>query len=78
MEQTVITIGNSSGIIIPKKVMQTADIKSGDTVLVEAKGGKITLEPVKKVHGGVDPKFMKMVDEFIEGHKDVLVALSKR
>lgn len=78
MEQTVINIGNSAGVIIPKKVMQTADVKLGDTVLVEVKSGKITLEPVKKIAGGVDAKFAQTVDTFIERHKDVLQALSKR
>lgn len=78
MEQTVITIGNSAGIIIPQKILKSVGISSGDRVLVQEKAGKITLAPTKKEIGGVDPKFMKMVDDFIESHKDVLAALSKR
>lgn len=78
MEQTVINIGNSAGIIIPQKILKSAGIKPGDKVMVEEKGRKISITPAKKIAGGVDAKFMKMVDEFIEEHKDVLQALSER
>lgn len=78
MEQTVINIGNSAGIIIPQKILKSAGIKPGDKVMVDQKSGKISLTPVVSESGGVDPKFMEMVDGFIERHKDVLAALSKR
>ncbi len=78
MEQTVINIGNSAGIIIPQKILNSAGIKLGDKVIVEEKSKKISIAPAKKTAGGVDTKFMKMLDEFIEEHKDVLEALSKR
>lgn len=78
MEQTIINIGNSAGIIIPKKVLSSAGIKPGDKVMVEEKDKKISVSPIKDVSGGVDAKFMKMVDEFMEEHKDVLEALSTR
>ena len=78
MEQTVINIGNSAGIIIPQKILNTSGIKLGDKVLVEEKDKKISIAPIKDFTGGVDAKFMKMVDEFIEEHKDVLQALSER
>lgn len=78
MEQTIIAIGNSTGIIIPQKVLQSTGINLGDKVVVEQQGKKISISPSKKIAEGVDAKFMKMVDEFIEEHKDVLQALSKR
>ena len=78
MEQTVINIGNSAGVIIPRKILNSAGIKLGDKVMVEEKGKKISIAPTKKVAGEVDAKFMKMADEFIEEHKDVLQALSQR
>lgn len=78
MEQTVIKIGNSKGIVIPQKILNTSRIQLGDTIMVVAEDKKIVLKPLKKETGGVDAKFMKMVDEFIEDHKDVLQALSNR
>lgn len=78
MVQTVINIGNSAGIIIPQKILNTSGIKLGDKVLVEEKGKKISITQTPKKTGGVDIKFMKMLDEFIEEHKDVLQALSER
>lgn len=48
MEQTIITIGNSQGIIIPQKILGASGIKVGDKVIVEEKDKKITVSPVKK------------------------------
>lgn len=71
MIQQTIQIGNSVGVIIPKNVLEEKRIKVGDRVQLDVK-------PVKKYVGGVDTKFMKMVDEFIEEHKDVLEQLAHR
>jgi len=71
MIQQTIQIGNSVGVIIPKNVLEENKIKVGDKIQVDVK-------PVKKSVGGVDAKFMKMADEFIEEHKDVLQALANR
>ena len=49
MEQTIITIDNSQGIIIPQKVLGASGIKVGDKVIVEGNNKKITVSPVKKV-----------------------------
>lgn len=77
MTQTVIQIGNSIGVVIPQRLQ--IDLKAGDKVVVDKKNDTILISPVKKVHtGGVDAKFMKMVDEFIAEHEDVLRALANR
>lgn len=71
MIQQTIQIGNSVGVIIPKNILTEKNIKVGDKVQVEIK-------PIKKSVGGVDAKFMQMVDEFIEEHKDVLEQLAHK
>ncbi len=71
MIQQTIQIGNSIGVIIPKNVLEENKIKVGDKIQVDVK-------PVRKSAGGVDARFMKMADEFIEEHKDVLQALANR
>ena len=71
MIQQTIQIGNSVGVVIPKNILNEKNIKVGDKIQVEIKS-------LKKEVGGVDAKFMKMVDEFIEEHKDVLEQLAHR
>jgi putative addiction module antidote len=71
MIQQTIQIGNSVGIIIPKNVLEEKKIKIGDKIQVDVK-------PIKKSVSSVDTKFAKMVDEFIEEHKDVLEQLAYR
>ena len=39
---------------------------------------ELDIKPVKPVAKGVDARFMKMADEFIEDHKDVLHDLANR
>lgn len=77
MEQTVIKVGNSIGVVIPKNLRN--GLKAGDKVVVGGDKGKITISPKrKKGKGGVDAKFMKVIDEFMLEHDDVLAKLAKR
>ncbi len=71
MVQQLISIGNSVGVIIPKNVLKEKNIKLGDKV-------ELDIKPLKPEAKGVDAKFMKMADEFIEEHKDVLETLANR
>jgi antitoxin MazE len=48
--------GNSQGLRVTKDVLAEADIEVGDAVNVSARGGKIIIEPVKKVRGRYDLK----------------------
>lgn len=79
MEQKLIQIGNSAGVIIPQELRREIGVKPGDKVIVQKKGSQIVISSAKKrLAGGVDSKFMKMVDEFIDEHEDVLTELAKR
>lgn len=79
MMQKLIQIGNSVGIIIPQVFRNEAGLKPGDEVEVKLKGSDVVLsKSKKKLTGGVNAKFMKMVDKFIEDHKDVLQELAHR
>lgn len=71
MVQQLITIGNSIGVIIPKNILKEKNIKVGDKV-------ELDIKPIKPQARGIDARFMKMADEFIQEHKDVLQALAKR
>jgi len=79
MQQKIIQIGNSAGIVLPKSIREETGLKPGSKVTIEKKGKDIIVSPqAKKLAGGVDAKFMKSVDEFIEEHEDVLKELAKR
>lgn len=79
MLQTMIQIGHSVGIILPKTVREEVGFKVGDKVVIEKKNDKIILSPAKrKLSAGVNVKFMKMVDDFTTEHQDVLEELAKR
>lgn len=79
MLQKIIQIGNSLGLILPQKVREELGINIGDNVTLEKNGQDYLISASKqKVAGGVDAKFMRMVDEFAEEHKDVLQELANR
>lgn len=82
MQQKVIQIGNSIGAVIPQLLNRDTAIKPGDAIDVQRKGDKFILSPLKKnkrkLAGGVNAKFMKMVDEFVDEHEDVLKKLADR
>lgn len=78
MEQTVIRIGNSAGVIIPKNVLEQLGLRPGEKIVFQKSGRRLILSPKRrKIAGGVNQKFMKMVDEFILEHEDTLKKLAK-
>lgn len=71
--------GNSLAVTVPKVYAHQLSIRSGSEVEWKKTSQGLTLIPQKKTKAvGVDLKFAKMVDEFIDEHKDVLQELSKR
>ena len=79
MEQTVIKVGNSIGVVIPTSLRDQNGIKSGRKVnLKQVKEGILIIPSKTQLAGDVDPKFAKMVDEFITEHEDVLKELAHK
>lgn len=79
MIQKLIQIGNSVGVIIPQVFRNEAGLKPGDEVEVKLKGTDVVFsKSKKKLTGGVNVKFIKIVDEFINEHEDVLKELANR
>lgn len=70
--------GNSVAVTIPKQVLRNQGLRDGTQVVVEERGSEIVLKSAKKGKASdVDVKFMKMVDEFMNEHEDVLEQLAK-
>lgn len=79
MEQRVIQIGNSVGVVLPQDIRQTLGLRRGDRVVLNKKGDDIVISRSKKsLAGGVNDRFMKIVDDFIDEHEDVLQELARR
>lgn len=79
LTQKLYKTGNSIAVTIPKEYLNDLNLKEGSQVEVKKQGQELIVTPkVKTAMAGVDQKFAKMVDEFINGHEDVLQELSKR
>lgn len=79
MEQKVIQIGNSAGVVIPRELRRQMGIRVGENVAVDKNGDNIVISnPKKKRVRAVDAKFAKIVEEFIDEHEDVLKELAHR
>ena len=75
--QTLYKNGNSVAVTIPRQYLKELGLKEGSEVVVEKQGKELRI--VSKNHTlahDVDPKFMKMVDDFITDHEDVLKVLA--
>ena len=70
--------GNSIVVSIPKEYLKKYNLRDGTEVVVEAKDGIVVNSRKSKGVASVDPKFARMVDEFINDHRDVLAELAKR
>lgn len=80
MELKVIQIGNSGGVIIPRETRRELGIRIGEKVSADLEGSKLVISNPKrrKKIAGVDAKFAKIVDEFMDEHEDVLKELASR
>jgi len=79
MQQKIIQIGNSIGVVIPTELRRKNNINKGANLSFKQVKGGILIQPVKKtLAGDVDAKFARMVDEFITEHEDVLKELAHR
>jgi antitoxin MazE len=48
MRASVRKMGNSSGVIIPKPILNELGVKAGDTVEMTLEAGRVVLAPIKR------------------------------
>lgn len=71
--------GNSLAVTVPKTYAHQLSIRAGSEVEWKKTNQGLTLVPEKDTKvKGVDAKFAKMIDEFMDEHEDVLRELSNR
>lgn len=80
MEQTVVKIGNSAGVVIPKELRKQAKIKPGDKVLLERDvSGAIVIYPKGKVtrRSSITPEFLDWLKSFNKRYSKTLSELAR-
>lgn len=79
LNQKLYKNGNSIAVTIPKSYLKQLGLRDGSPVVVKAEGTKLIVTHASQGSvTNVDPKFMQMVDSFINRHQDVLAELAKR
>lgn len=81
MTRKVFRSGNSLAVTLPPDAMARFGIGEGSEVAVEedAEHGGILITPTAlDLAAGIDPEFVKLVDEFIEQYRPALEALARR
>lgn len=79
LTQKLYKSGNSVAVTIPKEFLQELNLKEGAQVVVKKRGKDLIVSSrPTSIKTDVNQEFAKMVDEFINEHRDVLQELSKR
>lgn len=81
MAQTIINIGNSQGIILPKEILDTLDIKKGDLVEIEIENDAVKIIPKnakQKTKATISPDLLEWLDGFNTRYKTALQELSTK
>ena len=78
--QKVFKNGNSLAVTIPKVYANELSIEPSSPVVWKKTKAGLLLKSAKKnsLPDGITPEFVKLVNEFMEEHNDVLRELAKR
>jgi len=64
MRTAIRRMGNSSGVIIPKTILDELKVSAGDPVDLRAEGGRVLIEPVRrKAHESWDEDARRVAAE---------------
>jgi putative addiction module antidote len=72
--QKITKIGNSLGIVIPKTLLNSLNLKQGEEVILEEVMGKIVLNTHKSF--SVSPEFLKIAEEVGKKYKKAFKELA--
>lgn len=81
MQQKIINIGNSAGILIPKYILNQNGLKAGDKIVLEPdlNGGAFVVSKIgKKTISSLTPKFLKTVEKVNKEYGKALAQLATR
>lgn len=80
MEQKVIQVGNSFGLIIPKHIVKELNLRLGQTLHLDlyVEEETLALRVNKNKAKGITPEFIKFLDEFQKEHAYALSKLAEK
>jgi putative addiction module antidote len=81
MKQKIIKIGNSTGVIIPKPLLEELDLHEGSIIMVEKGTDKQSISlskdgPAKK--SSVTPEFLERLDKLTQKYAPALKELADK
>ncbi len=81
MTQTVINIGNSQGIILPKEILNKLKVKKGDVLNVELESDNMVMiskSGFKKTKAKISDELLVWLDGFNKRYKNALTELASK
>lgn len=81
MTQTIINIGNSQGVILPKEILKKLKITKGDAVDIDLEDDSrvvISKKGLKKTKAKVSPELLSWLDAFNKRYKNALQELASK
>lgn len=82
MEQKIIQVGNSTGVILPKALLEQAGFAAGNQVIIQAdvetQSLIISKKGVKPTRYSITPEFVAIVQRVNELYGDSLKELAQR
>ena len=76
MAQKVIKIGKSTGVTIPREILEEMRLKAGDQVMVEYEKKRRSIRIKPRIE--IDEELLDWTDKFIEEYRPALEALAKK
>jgi len=79
MKQTIIQIGNSEGVIIPKEYKQKLGVEKGSEIYLQmTPDGVLQLSSYPLTEYSVAPKFLSIVDKVNKKYKKTFQELAEK
>jgi antitoxin MazE len=68
-------IGNSSGITLPKEILEKINLKNGDEVFLELKGNEIIIKKKMALPQNISPDFFEILEGSMNEYDNTIKAL---
>jgi putative addiction module antidote len=82
MQQKIIQIGNSTGIILPKSLLEELNLEVGSEVIIEPDSTDNSLRIVKKgsksLKSSISPKFLDLLEKVNQNYGNALKELAQK
>lgn len=80
MTQTVINIGNSQGIILPKEILNKLNVKKGDVLDIQLEDDRVLVskKSTKKTKASISPELLVWLEGFNKRYKNALTELASK